>query len=173
MLVITPYGLRFLDSDVGPSLGTIACFSNPERVRAEQLLTVLRSPSCRSSLKNWFPPNGSYSPEIWFPPNGSYSPEISCQSANDQLIRLLRLPKCDGMAEREYLQAVFDIIRTILQENLGSESLRFEALLLSGSPRPPLPPPPGGGGSGIQDFLGRYGIYIALGLAAVILLSKR
>jgi hypothetical protein len=168
MLVITPYGLRFLDFDVGPSLGTtmIACFSNPERVRAEQLVSILRLPSCRSSLKNWVP--------------SSDNPEISCQSVNDQLLRLLRLPKCDRMAEGEYRQAVLDIARTILQENLGSESLRDEARRISASgmsalppPGPPPPAPPGGGGSGIQDFLGRYGIYIALGLAAVILLSKR
>jgi hypothetical protein len=150
VLVITPYGLRFL---IGvPSLGQ-TCFS---RFRADDLVHILRSSSCRSSLENWYPSNDRR--------------EISCQDASDRLLALLQLPKCEGWTDEEYQQSRLDIARIIVRENLGSESLKNAARALLGTPTPMPGPTPG---TGIMDWLKRNWVPVAIGAAILLLLARR
>jgi hypothetical protein len=163
MLVITPYGLRFL---IGvPSLGQ-TCFSRfYSRFRAEEYVYILLSPSCRSSIKNWYPPNGS--PRS----SGSFDRrEISCQDASDRLLALLQLPKCENLTDEEYQQDRLGIARIIVQENLGSESLKDAARALLRTPTPMPGPTPG---TGIMDWLKRNWVPVAIGAAILLLLARR
>jgi|GEM_PF-4127895 len=168
MLALTENGLRLVGaSDLGrviaivppPAPAGLECFG---RFTANELLHVLKSRSCRESLENFYPSNEQ--------------PEISCQEASDRLLRVLTLPKCEGWTDEEYARNRREVALTILSQNLGSEKLQGiarEIFKTEGRGGVGPVPPASAPGFDLMGFLRRYGVYIALGVAALLLLRRR
>jgi hypothetical protein len=155
MLVITPYGLRFL---IGvPSLGQTwlprgpiffpppTCFSKSYAMR---LINTLRT-TCKEA------------PEA-----------AECEEASNELLSHLQFPKCEDWTDEKYQRARLEIANIIYKEDLGSEKLRNLALaIIAGSTSTSQPTP--GTGTDIMDWLKRNWVLVAAGAVILLLLARR
>ncbi len=176
MLAFTEHGLRLVTSGpLGflnlPALDPI----RPPTSKCSDIwggtvasyIEALRSTTCRRDL------------------NAVYEQlRVKCSDISKFLKDFLTMPSCPDWTTVEFNQRLRYVSNIILREELGSNDLQNTAREIFRRTRETSDgegqPPPGGGGQpspkpgfDVTEFLRRYGVYIAVALAALLLLRGR